>query len=589
MNSENKTCQNCKTDFTIEPEDFDFYEKIKVPPPTWCPECRMKRRMAFMNNRELYRRTCDLCGKSIMSMYPPDRKITIYCNPCWWSDKWDGTQYAKDYDPSQPFLRQAIDLTRATPHMALESNYPTLINSEYVNHAATAKNCYLIFIADECENVLYSELLLHNKDCMDATILERAELCYEVVNCGNSYQLFYSEDCDGCRNVYFSKDCIGCSDCFGCVGLRNKQYHIFNVPHTKEDYQQKLKEFGLDSHGNVMQLQEQARDFWRTRPHKFAHALRNVNTTGDYVYGAKNAKDMYIVSEGTEDSRYCQVITMSGVKDSYDYSMWGNGAQRLYEAMIVGEGADSIRFATQVWPNVRDIEYSMTVMSSSNMFGCVNMRNKQYCILNKEYSKGEYEKLRAQIIGDMDAKPYIDSAGRRYAYGEFLPPDMSLFGYNESYAALFFPMTREEAKAQGFSWYDAHPSSYAPTVRAEDLPRSIKDVQDSIVQEIIECSRCKKSFRIVTAELALLRRFGLPLPRMCPNCRYAERFSRVNPPRLAKRKCECAGVSANRGKYQNTTSHFHADKPCPNEFQTSYAPDRPEIVYCEQCYNSEVA
>ncbi|KKT07962.1 MAG: hypothetical protein UV85_C0003G0087 [Candidatus Nomurabacteria bacterium GW2011_GWB1_43_19] len=33
MKQEIKTCQNCKKDFMIEPEDFNFYEKIKVPPP----------------------------------------------------------------------------------------------------------------------------------------------------------------------------------------------------------------------------------------------------------------------------------------------------------------------------------------------------------------------------------------------------------------------------------------------------------------------------------------------------------------------------------------------------------------------------
>lgn len=33
--SETKICQNCKKDFTIDPEDFKFYEKIKVPSPTF--------------------------------------------------------------------------------------------------------------------------------------------------------------------------------------------------------------------------------------------------------------------------------------------------------------------------------------------------------------------------------------------------------------------------------------------------------------------------------------------------------------------------------------------------------------------------
>ena len=30
MPSETKNCNSCKTSFVIEPEDFDFYEKLKV-------------------------------------------------------------------------------------------------------------------------------------------------------------------------------------------------------------------------------------------------------------------------------------------------------------------------------------------------------------------------------------------------------------------------------------------------------------------------------------------------------------------------------------------------------------------------------
>jgi hypothetical protein len=55
MKTETKTCQNCKKDFTIESEDFNFYEKIKVPPPTFCPECRIIRRMLWRNFRSLFK------------------------------------------------------------------------------------------------------------------------------------------------------------------------------------------------------------------------------------------------------------------------------------------------------------------------------------------------------------------------------------------------------------------------------------------------------------------------------------------------------------------------------------------------------
>lgn len=104
MNPETKICQNCKQNFVIEPEDFQFYEKIKVPPPTFCPECRMIRRMAFRNERGLHRRTCDATGKDIVSIYRPDAPYQVYEHEYWWSDKWNPTDYGKEYDFNSPFF-----------------------------------------------------------------------------------------------------------------------------------------------------------------------------------------------------------------------------------------------------------------------------------------------------------------------------------------------------------------------------------------------------------------------------------------------------------------------------------------------------
>ncbi|MFA7000330.1 MAG: hypothetical protein WC241_04440, partial [Candidatus Paceibacterota bacterium] len=101
-NSQVKICQNCKKDFIIESDDFSFYEKIKVPAPTFCPECRMQRRYAWRNIMSLYNSKCGLCDKSVISLYSPESGITVYCNKCWWSDKWDPKSYALDYDFSKP-------------------------------------------------------------------------------------------------------------------------------------------------------------------------------------------------------------------------------------------------------------------------------------------------------------------------------------------------------------------------------------------------------------------------------------------------------------------------------------------------------
>ena len=104
MNSETKTCQNCQKNFIISPADFSFYEKMKVPAPILCPDCRFKRRATYRNERTLYKSVCKLCGKSVVTMYNPKGPYTIYCNECWWSDKWDQLESGRDYDFSKPFF-----------------------------------------------------------------------------------------------------------------------------------------------------------------------------------------------------------------------------------------------------------------------------------------------------------------------------------------------------------------------------------------------------------------------------------------------------------------------------------------------------
>src|SRR3989338_456622 len=135
MNTETRQCQNCKTAFTIEPEDFAFYEKIKVPPPTWCPECRLQRRLSFLSLIHLYHRTCGLCGQLFITNYHPDAPFVVYCPQCWWSDKWDARDYGRDYDFSKSFFEQFRELWRSVPLIGLAVDLDTAQNSPYNNYA----------------------------------------------------------------------------------------------------------------------------------------------------------------------------------------------------------------------------------------------------------------------------------------------------------------------------------------------------------------------------------------------------------------------------------------------------------------------
>ena len=204
--SETRQCQNCKKEFVIEKEDFNFYEKMQVPPPSWCSECRMIRRMASVNAWSLFYRNCDKCGKRTLSMYSPSQKITVYCQPCWWADDWDGTEYAMDYDSSRPFLEQLKELSEKTPHVSLETTYLTLKNCDYCNSLAYSKNCLLAIWGDNNENVYFSSILNGAKDTADSLRIFKSELCYESIGQRKCYDVFYSQECHACNGcMVFSK------------------------------------------------------------------------------------------------------------------------------------------------------------------------------------------------------------------------------------------------------------------------------------------------------------------------------------------------------------------------------------------------
>ncbi|MBI4652772.1 hypothetical protein HY750_00770 [Candidatus Kuenenbacteria bacterium] len=94
-------------------------------------------------------------------------------------------------------------------------------------------------------------------------------------------------------------------------------------------------------------------------------------------------------------------------RDCYDCTLWGENSELLYECSSVAGGVNRIKFCYRCYLNCSNIEYSNHCHSSSNLFGCVGLRHKEYCILNKQYTKEEYEKLVPKIIKHMNEMPYI--------------------------------------------------------------------------------------------------------------------------------------------------------------------------------------
>ena len=585
MKAEIKVCQNCKKEFTIDSEDFNFYEKIKVPPPTFCHICRAERRLAFRNERKLFRIKDAFTDKDIFSLYPPESGKKIVTEEEWFKDNWDELHYGRDYDFSVNFFEQIFKLEKEVPIFALRVE--GMINSPYCANASYLKNCYLCFNSNTSEDCMYNNATDYSKDCVDNSHINHCERCYQCFWLQNCYQCYFTIMSSECQNTWFSRDCLGCNSCFGCVNLRKASYCIFNKQYTKEDYNIEIKKMRLNTISGLKDARERARHFWKTQPVKFHQGLKNYNSTGSYVTNCKNVNDCFLMREG-ENMKYCQYLQVPKNKDCYDATAWGDNMELHYETCLCGENSYNMKFCTDCWPNCKNMEYCISSFSSSDCFGCVGLKKKQYCIFNKQYSKDDYFKLVEMIKTHMYKMPYVDKNGRIYKYGEFFPIELSPFGYNNTTSFQYFPMTKEKAKLEAYPWIEVERGKYNITKKVGELIDLIDSVNDDILNEVIECESCNNPYRILENEFSFYKKENIPLPTNCGDCRFNKRIEDRLKIELYERKCMCSGHHDETSKYVNTVKHVHGDSACGETFKTGYSLNSEQIVYCEKCYQQEV-
>ena len=560
-------CTICQQPFTISRLEKTVTTKLNVPEPTTCHECSWQRQFAFRNDMFLYKRTCDLTGKTLVSHYAPDAFCPVYDHAAWYSDQWDPTTYGRDYDSARPFFEQFHDLQKQVPRphkLALG----TLENSEYTNAVMDLKNCYMVFSAGMNENCCYAEFSDNSNNSMDILNTMKSELCYESTNSEQCYRCFFVAESQNCTDSAFLLNCNNCTNCFSCVNLKNKQYCWFNEQLTKEEYETKLHAANLGSFAQLQKIRRQFQEFVLTQPHLPNHSRNTEDSSGDYIYNCKNCTNTYL-DHGSENC--ANIFHCTNMKDcarvtSCDYIEIG------YEVTLCTDYPNpmyDMAFNVNILGKSRGLRYCDYCSNCEDSFGCVGLRGKKYCILNKQYSKEEYEKLRAQIIADMTASG---------EWGQFFPAYCSPFGYNETFGQDFYPLSKADATAQGFRWQDNTPNvAGKETLTADQIPDSIAEVKDDVVKEILCCTSCGRNYKIIQQELDFYRQQRLPLPRKCFICRHTARLRLRNPMKLYQRQCMC-----------DRDHPAHTGQRCPTTFETTYDDTRREIIFCKPCYNLEI-
>jgi len=568
-----KQCKQCSKNFTVEDEDLEFYKKIspifagktfEIPAPILCPECRDIRRSSFRNERSLYKRKCDKTGKQIVSIYSPDKtEYKVYEISQWYKDDWDPMSYGRDIDFSRPFFEQFDKLMHNVPRLSLFNTKTE--NCEYANFVAEIKNCYMTMVTYYgTEDSHYCYRVYRSKDNIDVNFAEDIEKCYECVFITKSYNCRNSVRLNNCRDCNFCIDLTGCNDCLLCSNLTHKQYCINNKQYPKEEYEQKLQEYDSGSHNAIEKLKAEFEKLALESPVKFANLTNCENCIGDDMRDCKNVKYGFNTF-GSED---CKYITGEESKNVYDSR--GGTYEWCYECNHTGLGTQRALFCSGVIGGYNMI-YCETCHNCHDCFGCVGLRNKEHCILNKQYSKEEYEINVAKIVEHMQSTN---------EWGEFFPNGTSPFGYNETLANRFYPRTKEEAQSLGFKWqdkvYDIEFSGdfYEPADNIDEYREESK--QRELLESVLKCEKTGKPFKIMPQELAFYLNNKISIPREHFDARYNDRLKFEFGREIYHRQCMC-----------EQPDHDHEGR-CKVEFETTYASDRKERVYCERCYQKSV-
>jgi len=528
------TCKISGKQFEILPQEEKFCERMGFPLPGIHPKERLRKLFATRNEWKLYKRKCDKTGKEILSAYKPDCGFKVYDNPIWWGDSWDGLDYGQEFDFSKPFFDQFASLQLNVPREGT-----TIFNSEnceYNSHIRNSKNCYLNSLVAKCEDALYSYWIVENKDIMDCLYTNYSTLCYwcsDVNHCFNCTHLRESVDCIDC---FFSYQLRGCNHCIFSSNLANKSYYAFNKPCTKEKFEE-IKAKALDgSQESLKKAQKEYKELLKKTPHRHLHNLKCENCTGDHLYNAKNCFESF---DGNDGEDCYNLVSLDHSKDVHNiYSAGWPGCEVLYYCCVT-RGSQDCAFCTYTFFG-SGLRYCDSCISCKNCFGCIGLQHKEYCVLNKQYPKTEYEKLTAKIIKHME---------KTNEWGQFFPPSLSPFAYNETGAQDFFPLTKEEAIKLGFKWLDENKKDYLPATK-----------------EMLACEKCKKNYKLIPQELKFYKQMSLPTPLLCPSCRHEERFRERSENSLYNRTCD----------------------NCKKPMLTTLPPKSPYVVYCEKCYLDSV-
>ena len=395
-------------------------------------------------------------------------------------------------------------------------------NADFADVVVSVKNVYLSFnVTLNSENVFYSLAIRKNSKNIYNSVMVRdeSENIYLGLGIIQSFNIFYSKYIYNSSNIRFSSNMQWCHDCVFCSNLENQSYCIENKVFSKEEYLLKKEKILMQKNNffqRYLKLTNQWNNFWSQNTNGNYILLSQDVSFWKFCYKVKNWHNIILVgwTDGDENMVDMFMWWFPSAKNFY-WVIWAWWWENIYNSTMVS-------FSSNIY-------YSYSLDSCSYCLWCIWLKNKSFCILNKQYTKEERYELANKIFEKMD---------QDWSLWKFFPPSMNPFYFNDTVAYLIDDtFTKEEVTKEGYLWREEK--------IAVDIPKNLeiiytgkKDENDEkgkkgkvlsdfqwfdtnwnrqidpeILKKVIVDEQ-GNYYTIQKLELEFLQKYGLPLPEI---------------------------------------------------------------------------
>lgn len=269
-------------------------------------------------------------------------------------------------------------------------------NSDYGDYIYHSKNLHICFDCENCVDCLYTYDSYIVANCVDCDYCVQTELSYESVDSVKCFNSDYLEYCVNTRDSFYSFNCLNCNDVFGCVNLSNKSYCIFNRQLSKDEYKEKVVFYKKWLAEKVLAMVE---DLRKRYPFTQKEAYNENSFYGNYIHHNKNC---YLSFDAAHDEECAYLYDCFYNKTCYDMTYSSQNNQLSYE-VVDSTNLFNCNFSV-FSDNSHDSSYIFNCSNVKNCIGCVSLSNKQYCILNRQFTREQYEKVSRQLFEELRNK-----------------------------------------------------------------------------------------------------------------------------------------------------------------------------------------